>query len=223
MADTNIKIIDEAVKVLLFERYKDEMEIDNLNTDTAFFPKDVALRIIGEKRAEVGLEFINVWRTATRRNLSRERTPLARKGLPLQYTDPSGKTDIEYAKAMPVDLDYSAWFWSKDKDKLNRVIEEFIFWKHQDPNVNLYYESLFPVEYDMLFGDVIDESPVEEMYNIGMYFVIRLDFTVQGWVFDSDTIKTVHKVFLKIYDDVDPGGPLERSVLLFEAEYDLTQ
>ena len=224
MADTNLKLMDEAVRQYIFTRFQTIMEFTDENRDVAFWPKDVALRHIAEKRGETDVEFANVWRTSVGRAIDRQKTSIGRHGIQVAYTD-GAKTDVGLVKAMPADLEYSVWFWSKDRDKLNRVTESMLFWKQQNPNLDMVYTFLttdFPLEYDMLFGQIVDESPIEQMFDRGLYHVMRFDFTVQGWVFDTDTLKTIHKVILKVYEDIDPGGPHERDILLFELEEDLT-
>lgn len=215
MVITSLGITDEAVRLTVFNRFKTIMGLTVMNTDTMLFPKDIAQRIVSEKRAKTNLEFINVWRTSTKRDLSRERMPLARPGLGLRYTD-SNQTDVQMVKSVPADLAYSAWFWSKDKDKLNAVTEKFLFWKFDHPTISITYDTL-QLDLGMWFKDIADESPIEMMFDKGLYFVLRTDFIVQAQALvTSETLKTVKKIFVKLYDDVDPGGPHERDVLLYE-------
>jgi hypothetical protein len=224
MAETNLKIMDEGVRNLIFTRFQTIMGFSDENRDVLFWPKEVALRNLAEKRGKTEMEFANVWRTGIGRAIDRQRTPIARQGISVTYTD-GAKTDVGQIKAMPADLMYSVWFWSKDRDKLNQVAESMLFWKQQDPNMHLIYTFLgtdFPLEYDMKFEDIVDESPIDAMFDRGLYDVMRFNFTVEGWVFDSETLKTIQKVILKVYQDIDPNGPHERDILLFEQEYDLT-
>jgi len=176
--------------------------------DVIIFPKEIAQRQIAERRGENVIEFANLWREVTANDWSRQRTPVARDGIHVAYQDgdaPSGltdeKTSVVTVKAMPVTLEYSIWFWSQDKDKLNQVSEEYLFWQHQNPNLDIYYNDFYPVEFDLVrFGEIVDESNLPNMFEEGRVFVIRCPLVVEAWVFDSIEQKTIKKIIITIYD-----------------------
>jgi hypothetical protein len=134
----------------------------------------------------------------------------------MEYTD-AGKTDLVRVYSVPVDLQYSFWAWSKDPEKINVVTERYLFWQHRDPNLDILYNDKYPLELDLHFGDVIHESPVENMFDQGLYFVNRYPVKVDGWVFVDDTLKTVHKIVLSVYVTEN-----QQNTLIFREEYVLT-
>ena len=215
MTTSFLKWFDDGVRSLLFEKFKDDLGIDSLEQDTGRYPKGVALRKLSEKRGKVSLEFINVWRSITSPDWARQRSPLARRGVYTGYTS-LAKDAITNIKTQPVKLAYDFWVWSKDLEKINQITEKYLFWQHNNPNVDLVINDLYEIGFQLHFGEVVDESPIEEMYDKGLYFVHRFPLLVDGWVFDLTSLKSVLKIILRFYEDVDPGGTQERSVLLFE-------
>ena len=218
MANTTfLTVIDEGLRARLYYKFMEDLGLTNLAEETAFFPREVAMRIIAETRGRVAMEFLNVWRESTNIDWNRQRTSTATRGFLLEFTD-AGKTDIGRSYAVPVDLRYSFWAWSKDPEKLNKVTERYLFWQHRDPNLDLVYNDQYPVELDLHFDNVVHESPVENMYEGGLYYVNRYPITVDGWVFLDDTVKTVHKVIISVYYRESQA----QDVLLFREEYTLT-
>ena len=235
-----LKVIDEGLRALIYAKFKDVMDLGAMRNSTILYPKAIALRKISERKEKDEVEFINLWRESTERDFSRQRTSVARDGINVAFTDttsgsdPSEDTDentgITTVRAVPVTLGYSIWFWSKDKEILNEVAELYLFWQHSDPNLNLYYNDLYPVEFDLHFGDISDESTTAEMFTIGEYFVIRAPIEIDGWVFTDIDVKTVKKIVITYWDqdeiaDEDITDFLEDpddDLNLFEVEYDLS-
>ena len=213
-----LQAIDSGMRARLFAKFRDDLGITSLQNDTAFYPREVAMKKIAERRGQVAMEFLNVWRVQTNIDWARQRTGTARHGFYTHFTD-EHKTDIARTYAVPVDLHYDFWVWSKDPEKLNLVTERYLFWQHRDPNLNLEYNDAYPLELDLRFGDLGHESPVENMYDMGLYYVNRYPVRVEGWVFSDDTVKTVHKIVLTIYiEDTLGGDPVE----VAKEEYVLT-
>lgn len=201
MADTSfLYVIDEGLRALLYMKFKDSLGLGTLQGDTAFYPREVAMRKIADRRGKVAMEFLNLWRTSTNIDWSRQRTGTARNGFLMKFEDVE-KKDIIRTYAVPVDLRYDFWAWSKDPEKLNKVTELYLFWQQRNPNLDLLYNDEYPLELDLHFEDVGHESPVDAMYDAGLYYVNRYSVKVDGWVFTDDTVKTVHKIVLTIWID----------------------
>jgi len=207
MADSFTKGIDLALKTLLYHRFGSVLGIDtqssseegNINEGIVQAPKEVALRAVSEKRGEDFLEFINFWRMSTSPSWSRQRTPVARRGLWLANTD-NNKTDTTHVKAVPADLNYNVWFWSKSLDKVYQCIEEYMFWQHDDPNLKLKYNDLYEIEPDLHFGEIVDESTVDDMYSRGLIFTFKMPIKIDAWILKGLSFKTINKIVLTMYD-----------------------
>lgn len=213
--DSFSRSIDLALKTLLFSKFADVLGIDksgstvqNINKGVVQCPQSIALREIAEKRGETFLEFINFWRMTTSPSWSRQRTPVARRGF-YAATDDEDKTDTKHIKAMPVDLNYNVWFWSKDLDKVYQCIEEYVFWQQNDPNLILNYDNKYQLELDLHFGEIVDESSIEEKYTTGILFIYKLPIKIDGWIFKGVSYKTIKKIIFTGYDKDDVTNCLE--------------
>lgn len=224
MADTNLKVLDQAMKTLAYTKFQTDLGLTSIDTDAVLYPKETARRIVAERRGKTSVGFLNVWRTGVRKNQKLMRTPLARRGLQLRYDDASAKTSVVMLKTMPVFLDYSIWFWDLDRNKIDAVIERAIFWQQVNPNLDLFYdaEETYPLNYDLLIGDIKDESQIVEQYNLGTIHVARLDLTLEGWVFAAEElVKAIHTVRMRYFDDAGNGSTSD-DFLLFTLTEDLT-
>lgn len=199
MPTSFLQIIDFGMRALLFTKFGDILSLENVNDGVILYPKGIALREMAEKRGKVKLELVNLWRTKTAPDWKRQRTPAARRGMTLGYTD-EGQTVVSEAKAVPVDLGYDIWFWTHDKEKLNLVSERYLFWQQDNPNLNLLVDEAYPVELDLHFGELLDESVVEEKYERGQILILKVPITVDGWVFTTFTVKSIAKIILTFYD-----------------------
>jgi hypothetical protein len=206
VSDTGISLIDSALRYRIFYKFKDCLSISDFNKDTIFVPKDIALREISEIRGKVEVEFINLWRTSCTFDWKRQRTIVARRGFSLN----AGTADsLIQVKAVPASMTYHAYFWSKDFDKINSVLEKYLFWQQDDPNLDMKYNTYYPLAFDLHFGSATDESQITEKYEKGQYFVLNCQIDVDGWVFTNDTVAQIKTIYLRVYDDsVDEDGVL---------------
>ena len=210
-----LKVIDKGIQALVFEKFKDILGLTDMNRDSVLYPKEVAFRQIAEKRGEAVTEFISLWREPMSFSWERQRTSVARAGIMTQYQNPVTKADIEIVRAVPVDLTYNVWFWTKNYEKYNEIAEKYLFWQQTNPNLFCTYDVDLPLEYDLHFGELADESTVDRMFDSGVYFVLRVPVKVDGWVFDTSTVKTIQKIVLKVYDNQIEAEP----VLLYEETF----
>jgi hypothetical protein len=162
-----------------------------------FFPKNIAQRKIAEKRGEGSVEFISLWRTDIGFDWTRQRTPTARNGIELAYTD-ANKTAIFTAKAVPAKMNYELVFWSKDLDKMTQAIEAYLMWKQVYPNIVLYYNDLYEMNLYMKFGNVVDRSDYN-IYEKGLYFVYSMPIEVEGWILTNFSPKTILSIVVDVY------------------------
>jgi hypothetical protein len=206
--------MDEGIRALLYSKFGTTLGLTSAAADTAFFPKPVALRKIAETRGRTSMEFISLWRENTGMAWNRMSTPVARSGLSVEYTS-AGKTAITRMKAIPVNLEYSFWIWSQSLAKLQEVTDLYLFWQQADPNLNLTLNSKYPLEIDLHFGDIIDESVVAEQYDKGQYFVYKFPLKVDGWVFSAGADYTIKTIHVAMYEDTDPPILLYEETITF--------
>src|SRR3989304_9153700 len=100
-----IKILDDSIKALVFNKFKSYLDLTIQSKDLEFAPKSIAQRRISEKRGENKLEFISIWRNPPELDWARQRTPLARQGMILEYQNEDRK-DFIVVKAIPAILNY---------------------------------------------------------------------------------------------------------------------
>lgn len=208
--------MDEGVRSLLYTKFSTAMALTGgYAADVAFFPKQVALRKMAETRGKTSMEFLSLWRETVGFAWGRQSTPTARSGLSMEYTS-AGKTAITRIKAIPVNIEYSFHAWSLDLSKLQEVADAYLFWQQNDPNLSISLNSKYPLEIDLHFGDIIDESIVAEQYEKGQYFVYRFPLKVDGWIFSADTAKTIKEIHWTLYDDnADPPILLHEEIITF--------
>ena len=197
---------DLAVKTILYSRFASILGVDtqtsiaeeNINLGVFQCPKEVAQRVSAEKRGETFLEFINYWRMGASFSWERNRTPLARRGM---------RVGNDVIKAVPIDLNYNVWFWSKDLNKIYQVIEDYAFWQQDNPKVTLLYDEELELTPDIHFGEIVDESTVGEQYAKGLIYVYRMPVTVDGWVLrgvgEGAAAEIIHKIRVRLYDKDD--------------------
>ena len=199
-----IRSYDDTMKTLLFAKFENLLDtnaavtnIEKINNSVVQAPKDIALRTIAEKRGYDKLEFINFYRLDPKPSWERQRTPLARKGLVVPNAD--GKP--RRVRAQPIDIFYEAWYWTKDLDKAYQLQEDYIFWQHETPYLDVIYDALYRLQPWFHFGTIVDESTVPEEYQKGRYFVFKMPIQLDGWVLKSvDNIGEIHKIQMTIYD-----------------------
>jgi len=193
-----IKTLDDSMKALVFAKFADYFSLTNATQDIVFAPKAVQLRKIAEKRGEDTVEFLGLWRNGIEFDWSRNNSPVARRGLNLQYTD-AGKSEMIIAKAVPVKISYRLWFWTRCLDTMMEATEGYLFWQFSNPNLVLNYLDTYPLELDLNFGAVTDESQYDQIYQIGTYFVSSMPIYLDGWIFSTIASKTILKIILRVY------------------------
>jgi len=209
------KEYDLSLKTLLYNRFKTILKIDDLDQKYGIVqaPESIALREMAERRQENFLDFISVYRASFGPSWSRQRTPLARRGLWLDKN--------VHVKAQPIDINYDVWFWSKDADKLYEAIESYIFWQHEYPKITLTYLDTYEITPDLHFGDIVDESTYDEKYEKGIIFRFRMPIKVDGWVLKAETdVGVVEKIRLTVYDKDDLESTDYQTIIVENSDQD---
>jgi hypothetical protein len=195
------KPYDIGLKSLLYSRFKTILGIDSLDMKYGIIqcPEEIALREFAERRGDNWLDFISFYRTTSGPSWSRQRSVLANRGVWLA-------ADVNVT-AQPIDLGYFATFWSKDLDKLYEVVESYILWQHDFPKLTLTYADTYPIEPDLHFGEITDESTYTAKYDTGVIFAFRMPIKVDGWVLQTKTVEEygelIEKIRLTVYDSDD--------------------
>lgn len=192
------KAYDLGLKALLYSRFKTILGINGLDQKYGVIqcPEVIALREFAERRGDNWLDFISFYRDTQGPSWPRQRSVLANRGVWL--------ADNVNVTAQPIDLGYFATFWSKDLDKLYEVMESYILWQHDFPKLTLTYGDVYPIEPDLHFGEITDESTYPEKYDTGVIFAFRMPIKIDGWVLkgktESEYGKLIDKVRLTVYD-----------------------
>jgi len=228
MADSILKTYDIALRELLYSKFGETLGIasqtstasEDIKLGVFLMPEEVALREASERRGQVFLEFINFWRTRTGFSWKRQRTPVARRGMWLGVSGDYKST--VHAKAIPVDLEYSVWFWSKDRDKLNKCVEDYLFWQQNNPRVTIQYSDTYEVNPLLHFGDITDESTVSQKFSKGVIHVFRVPISVDAWVIEGFSLNTIHKIRLTFYDKDSLSSDSDyESIIVEDADQDV--
>jgi len=213
-----LKTIDDAIKSAVYQKFDEHFELETETTGIVFAPKQVAQRMLAEKRGDASVEFLSIWRGPGQLEYDwgRQNTAVARKGLAIQYADSNTKEAIITVKAIPAKMKYDIWFWSRNLDKINSAVETWLKWKQDFPNLVLNYSNVYPMEMYMKLGNPVDESNYD-IYNKGKYYVVRMPLELEGWVLTSMTSKTILTIILDIY--IRSGDPVVDTLV---AEYTVT-
>jgi len=199
MAATSfISTMDKGIEALVFSKFSPFLFINDPNQDSVFYPERLAQRKIAEKRGEGTVEFISVWREGIEFDWQRQRSPLARQGMTMQYVDSSSRDRLVTIKAVPATINYKFLLWSRDLDWIMHAVEAYMMWVHSFPNLLLYYNGLYEMNMYMKFGPVVDKTNYD-IYEKGQYFVYEFPIALDGWVLTSITTKTILTIILDLY------------------------
>ena len=218
-----LQTIDIGLRGLLFSKFGDILELDTVKQGVVLYPKEIALREMAERRDRTELEFINLWRSSVAPDWKRMVTPVAQRGMLMEYVDSSTKTDIARVKAMPVHLEYDVWFWTKYIERLNLIAERYLFWQQNDPNLSLNFDvkydlvdHSYPIDLDLHFGPLVDESTEAEKYDKGSIYILNTPIKIDGYVFIADSVKTIKRITLTWYDKDDLNTTAEINEVIVE-------
>lgn len=208
MASSYLYAYDKAVQSLVYNRYKTLLGLSDLastdaeriNQGVIIMPKGIALREVSEKRGDdyLSIPFMNVYRTSTSFSWDRNRSVVSRRGINVAIAD----NVVTNVKAVPMDLAYGVWFWSQDLDLIYQCIENYSFWQHDNPKIEVVFDGTYTLDPEFHFAEVLDESEIEQIFAQGKYFVYRMPIQVDSWVlkYDDDTDAIIEKIRLSFYD-----------------------
>jgi len=208
-----IKTMDEGMKTLVFAKFQSYFDMTVERTDLVFAPKQVAQRMLSEKRGANITEFISIWRPNLAFDWTRQRSPLARRGMLLRYDDESTKAAFVNLKAVPITMNYDVYFWSKSLDKIMEATEAYAFWVHTQPQLVLDYNDEFPLEMYMKFGGLVDETDYN-IYDKGTHFVFRAPIELEGWIITSSTPGSILTIYLDVWYNEGPSTAITSESLL---------
>lgn len=196
-----LSILDNGMKQLIFNRFKEDMKLSNLNTGVVFAPREVAMRMMGEKRGAGTSEFISLWRDTSNLNWTFQQTKAGKTGLTIPYTSSSGEVRSISLKGVPVKLSYSFYVWSLDLDTIRKVEGSYWRWLHDNPVYNISFNNVVPLSMYMTFSGIEDATDYR-IYEVGKHFVFKFGIGVDGWEIvgvDSGAGNRIEKIFLDIY------------------------
>jgi hypothetical protein len=203
MATTSwTQIVDKAVQTLVFNRYKEFLGITDINMDSVFYPPELALRNISEKRDEKITEFISIWRpNPPQYDWARQQTAIAREGMRMNYVASSAggaNKGIVSVKAVPCVFTYNFRLWSRDLDRLAQACDSYMKWIYDNPNMVIYFMGLYEMNMYLKFQDARDVTDYQ-IYEKGQHFIYEFPITVDGWVLTSFTTPTILKIIIDLY------------------------
>ncbi len=214
MADSFLFALDDAMRQLAFTKFGTNMGVTSAD-DVILCPKDIAQRYYAEHHGKAEAEFINVHCVNTGRAPERWQTSAARRGFNTMYVDESTKAQFSIVKAMPVNLDYGIWLWSKRLDRIKKCVEDYIFWQHVNPKLTLMFNDVYPQNMNLHFDDPIDETEYANTFDAGILYVWKFMVRLEGWVYKLSTARSVLKIVLNWYLDVEGGDPILLSTYEF--------
>lgn len=203
-----LQTIDIGLRGLLYTKFEDILSLPSVNKGVILYPKDIALRKMAEKKGNVELDFINVWRTEVGPDWSRMNTPAARRGASMNYLpDDETKSYIAMVKRVPVKLKYDVSLWTTGEEKAHQMIERYLWWQFALPALPLNYVVAFddidfeyPINLHLHFGPLKDEGTIREMYNKGRIFCMTAPVEIDGYIFAAEAVPVIHKIVLTTYD-----------------------
>ena len=226
MADSIFKLFDVAMRSLLYTKFGSVMGINtlgsttvgNINQGVVQCPKEIALRELSEKRGTTFLEFINFWRRGSGGiDWNRQNTRIARTGITMEGAT---QNDVTIVRAVPVTVEYEVWFWSQNYNKVGLADTEYLFWAQENPQLDMTLNDDYPLEFDMHFSDIYDESPIDEKYDVGQFFIHKMVITLDGWAFRSNDFGfgTISKILIRTHDSLNLTT--ETEVIPEDLDYD---
>ena len=206
MASSFLYTYDIALRSLVYNRFGSILgigelgpnPIDAINQGVVLCPKGIVLRYLAEKRTQLFLEFINIYRSSVSFSWARQRTVVSRRGY--HALRPDGTT--ETIKADAVDLNYNMWFWSNSLDKVNLCAEKYLQWIQEVPKIVLTYNDVYNLNPDLIFeGPVVDESRIEELYRAGKVWTFRMPLKIEAWLPKSGgLVEKIEKIRVTFYE-----------------------
>lgn len=207
MKKSTLYISDTAIRSLLYQKFGSHLGLDTyqpteeecINKGVLIIPRELAQREVAEKRGDTSVDFISLWRMGESFDWSRNRTVVGRKGMEV-FLDQSRTMRIF---AVPATLSYAFWVWTRSLDIINLCVEDYLFWQHRYPKLQLMLNDVFPLEYDLHFDGCFDENSLEGKYTVGPYFIRRFGLTVDSWIFQTEELKLIKKIQMTIFDSTN--------------------
>ena len=213
-----IRTLTEATMIKISERFGACLKNNRINTDIIFCPDETALRWRAEKDGrslttnaedkieysdKYVLEFLNIWVTDMVFSWERQRTSAARSGIGTEFKSLStgSKEFWMMHKAVPVDITFTVSFWTRYKERMDKFVQEFMFWQQERPMIELFYDNDKKLEFFVSIGTHVihDDLSIKNMFKEGKYWKHTFDFVVEAWVIKGIPIRTAKKIVLDMY------------------------
>jgi len=229
-----IKSTTEGVMIHITDRFGAVLPSAQINRDILFTPDDLALRDRAEALGrtytkdinaylqpsdKTTLNFLSVWLNDVAFSWERQRTNVARTGIATKYHDTTigGHENIEMHVAVPIDLKYSMTYWTRYRESMDMMIQEFMFWTHENPNIEMFYDRDKSLAFQIKIDSRVehDDMKITAMYREGKYWKHTFGFTVEAWIIKGVVYYTAKTIILKVYapDVALTPGPDETKVL----------
>src|ERR1035437_6167717 len=129
---SNLGLLDMGVRLAIFNKFSTYFNSRTMDSSVLFYPNEVAQREHSDKQGASVVDFISTFRTVTQFSWGRQRSTVSSIGVPVSYTDSNMASQI-FVKAIPLDLTYEIVFWHHDLEVMNRMLEDYFFWVHNNP------------------------------------------------------------------------------------------
>ena len=184
MLNSFINAYDFAVRTLAYTKFGSILGIntgsgtvaDKINKGVILSPRAIAQRQIAEKRGGTSVEFISVWRDSASFDWERNRTVLARRGLDVTLNNGTTRN----VTAIAANIKYSMCLWSRSADKIAQCMEDYLFWWHTAPKINLTFNDVFTINPDLTFGEITDHSTISELFTKGQLFAYEMPVVIEA-------------------------------------------
>lgn len=209
-----ISMVDMAATELIYSKFGEtiygaESGLPARNNLVMFEPPEVLQRKYAEKEGKSHLNFAGVWRTSAEFNWEIQRTPVARRGIDIFYDDADPTKVINY-KSVPFKMEYDVTFWVDTLDKTRAITEIYLFWTQTEPKLKLTLDNLAPVEFDLHFGKLEDDSSLPEQYGKGWYYKLKAPLTIDAWAFIGVDYSVIKKIQMTMFDNGQLSSDAER-------------
>lgn len=158
--------------------------------------------------------FISFYRTVpVVLDISRLNIPLARRGA--RYESTGAGTIIHKYKLIPAKFLIQIEHWSQDPETFETAFKNWIQWSAPASEMTLIDVNGVSFQCQMQFGDGIDNSLLEQKYDIGKVYRATFPLVVKAFVVtaDSTDFKTILTEKIDIYDYLGTGS-IDDAVLL---------
>ena len=185
------------------------LALTDINKDATFYPDEVAQREIAQARGDNSLEFMNLWRVPANLNPPLQNTTGSLRATGFGIQDPTDPQIAGRINTVPIKMLYKLRVWSKSKEAINRVEEEWLLWQYRDPTFDIYASILgntVPLRGNLHIGQISDASQVIEKFADGRYYSIALEIDLQAYIFRIISCPYTDRLRVNLYYSINPAN-----------------